>query len=176
MECYIHKLKKKNLAHIFVYDMPQHLFCFCQIIFFVPNARSFQWREACFWKAQACSAWYINLQKARGKFPSGIVLKISLMKLKESAFLCSRCLCISPCSSRILFQGLGGKLEKRKVQEEIDAMSNSLAPTQSSMELYPWSQNWYLILLPPTVSIQQLNSLPLPYTKGVPHKLSLGVR
>lgn len=163
--------EKKNLARIFVYDMPPHLFCLCQVIFFVPNARSFQWREAYFWKAQACSALYINLQKAWGKFPSSIVLKTSLMKLEESAFMCSRCLCINlSCPPFILLQGWGAILREkyRKWNWCHEQLFSSYSEQHGVVFRVP---KVHTFLLPPTVSIQQLNSLPSPYTKRVPQQV-----
>ena len=60
---------KKNLAQIFVYDMPPHLFCFCQIIFFVPNARSFQWRKHIFEKLRLVLLDTLTYKKQEGNFP-----------------------------------------------------------------------------------------------------------
>lgn len=169
MECYFHKLKK-NLAQIFVYDMPPHLFCFCQIIFFVPSARSFQWREAYFWKAGACSAWYINLQKAGGKSPSDTVLKTSLMKLKQSAFMCLRGLwgnlsvpALHPAPG-FGWQSWKEKSVCRKWHWSHEQLFSSYTEQHGVVSTTPKVHT----LLSPTVSIQQPNPCPHHILKGFP--------
>lgn len=173
MECYLHKLKKKSGSDFCLWHastslllLPDH--------FLRAKCKKFPVKEAYFWKAQACSAWYINLQKAGGKFPSSTVLKTSLVKLKESAFMCSRCLCISlSVSSLHPAPGFGWQSWKEKsVGSEMDDMSNSLAPTQSSMELYPQSQKFTPSYFLPQCPSTSWTPCPCHILKGFPTNYS----
>lgn len=121
-ECYFHKLEKQKTKKcwprfLFRTCSHTHLFYFCQIIF-VTNARSFQWRESYFWKAQAYSAWYLNFKKQEEYFLC-YSIKTSLMKaaLEQRAFVCSRYLSTCLCPPFTLFQGWDATLKREKCNE-----------------------------------------------------------